>query len=67
MDSELIPFGEATTRLRCQWHHVARLARQKQIPFVQAGHVRLVRVVDLDKIREVLVERGYLRDGLVTC
>jgi hypothetical protein len=66
MDSDLIPFGKAATRLRCQWHHLARLARQAKIPFVQAGHVRLVRVDDLNKIREVLVAHGYVRE-MATC
>ncbi len=43
--------------------HISRLASRKEIPFETAGHIRLVRVSDLDDIRRACERAGCTRSG----
>ena len=59
---ELLTLGLAAVRLGAgvQHHHLHRLARRGLIPHIFAGRLRLIKVEDLDTIREVCRARGYL-------
>ena len=52
--------GKMALRLRVQEHTLRRLANAGLIPHSMAGVYRLFAVVDLPRIRDVLIEAGYL-------
>ena len=65
--SPMIPLGEAAFRIGrgVTWRHLTSLAKRGKIPFAEVGHIRAVRVADLDRIRAECERAGYLRPAEV--
>lgn len=63
METEVLTLGLAAVRVGggVQHHHLARLARSGRIPHFAAGRLRLVRVSDLEAIRETCERCGYFK------
>jgi hypothetical protein len=57
-----ITFGRASIELRCLWRHLGKLAKANRIPYVQAGHIRLIAVADLPAIKQELIRAGYVQE-----
>lgn len=62
-DETLLPLGTVALRLSLPYWRLDRAARAGRIPCVVAGHIRLARVGDLDRIRDLMrspdLMRGY--------
>lgn len=61
MSNELVYLGGAALMLGCAYHHLYRLCCRGEIPFMQLGHQRVIRVADLPTVREKCAEWGYLK------
>ena len=64
-DADLLPIGTVALRLGLPYWRLQRLSRAGAFPCVGAGHLRLVRVGDLEAVRAVVSEaiaRGRRRE-----
>lgn len=62
VEGQRLSLGLAAVRIGggVQIFHLQRLAKLGRIPFESVGRFRVVRVADLERIRKVCAEAGYL-------